>query len=97
MKTKTKNWFKLAFQFRGSVILAIYQRVIGFGLFSFIVSVLYEEIGLEIENPFGYDPNDLPLDAICNTIKYDIEEFITCNVDLPSKFDKFSQNYDQQL
>lgn len=41
MKTKTQNWFKLAFQFRGSVILAIYQRVIGFGLFSFIVSVLY--------------------------------------------------------
>jgi len=41
MKTKTKNWFKLAFQFRGSVILAIYQRVIGFGLFSFFVSVLY--------------------------------------------------------
>jgi len=40
-KTKTKNWFKLAFQFRGSVILAIYQRVIGFGLFSFFVSVLY--------------------------------------------------------
>ncbi len=41
MKTKRTNWFKLAFQLRGSVILVIYQRVIGFGLFSFIVSVLY--------------------------------------------------------
>ena len=28
-----------------------------------------EEIGIEIENPFGYDPNDLPLDAICNTMQ----------------------------
>lgn len=41
MKTKTPNWFQLAFQLRGSVILSIYQRVIRFGLFSFIVSVLY--------------------------------------------------------
>jgi putative membrane protein len=41
MKNKTTNWFKFAFQFRGSVISAIYQRVIGFGVFSFIVSVLY--------------------------------------------------------
>lgn len=23
-----------------------------------------DEIGVEIEDPFGYDPNDLPLDAI---------------------------------
>ena len=35
-----------------------------------------EEIGLEIENPFGDDPNDLPLDAICATIKGNIEDFI---------------------
>lgn len=24
-----------------------------------------EEIGIEIENPFGHDPNDLPLVDIC--------------------------------
>ncbi|WP_413200637.1 bestrophin family ion channel, partial [Nostoc piscinale] len=36
-----------------------------------------EAIGLEIENPFGYDDNDLPLDAICNTIKHNIEDLIT--------------------
>lgn len=36
-----------------------------------------EEIGLEIENPFGYDANDLPLDAICNTMKRNIEDLIT--------------------
>jgi len=35
-----------------------------------------EEIGLEIENPFGHDPNDLPLDAICNTMSRNIEDLI---------------------
>jgi len=28
-----------------------------------------EEIGVEIEDPFGTDPNDLPLDKICQTIQ----------------------------
>ena len=36
-----------------------------------------EEIALEIENPFGYDPNDLPLDTICATMHHDIEDLIT--------------------
>ena len=35
-----------------------------------------EEIGVEIENPFGYDHNDLPLDGICQNIQNNIEEFI---------------------
>lgn len=35
-----------------------------------------EEIGVEIENPFGYDPNDLPLDRYCHELKDDIEELI---------------------
>lgn len=38
-----------------------------------------EAIGLEIENPFGYDPNDLPLDAICNTMKVNINDLISLN------------------
>ena len=50
-----------------------------------------EEIGIEIENPFGYDTNDLPLDTICNTIKYDIEEFIACNFCFKSDLDKIYQ------
>lgn len=33
-----------------------------------------EEIGIQIENPFGYDSNDLPLDAICNTMLLNIED-----------------------
>ena len=36
-----------------------------------------EEIGIEIENPFGYDANDLPLDAICAKIWRNIEDLIT--------------------
>ena len=36
-----------------------------------------EEIGIEIENPFGKDPNDLPLDQICQTMKRNIEDLIT--------------------
>ncbi|MGE3818756.1 MAG: bestrophin family protein [Isosphaeraceae bacterium] len=31
-----------------------------------------EEIGVEIENPFGYDSNDLPLEEFCQTIERDV-------------------------
>ena len=46
------------------------------GLISFTVFGI-EEIALEIENPFGYDPNDLPLDDICYTMQRNIEDLIT--------------------
>lgn len=36
-----------------------------------------EAIGLEIENPFGHDPNDLPLDTICTTMERNIEDLIS--------------------
>lgn len=36
-----------------------------------------EEIGVEIENPFGYDADDLPLDAICATMLRNIEDLIS--------------------
>lgn len=35
-----------------------------------------EQIGIEIENPFGLDANDLPLESICKTIRINIEELI---------------------
>jgi putative membrane protein len=44
-------------------------------LISFIMFGI-EEIGIEIENPFGHDPNDLPLDSICATIQQNIEELM---------------------
>ena len=36
-----------------------------------------EAIGVEIENPFGTDPNDLPLDTICDTIERNIDDLIS--------------------
>ena len=36
-----------------------------------------EEIGLEIENPFGCDPNDLPLNAICQAMERNIQDLTT--------------------
>jgi ion channel-forming bestrophin family protein len=35
-----------------------------------------EEIGTEIENPFGKDTNDLPIDDICSGIKANIDELM---------------------
>jgi ion channel-forming bestrophin family protein len=35
-----------------------------------------EAIGVEIENPFGTDPNDLPLDTICTNIHRNIDDLI---------------------
>lgn len=31
-----------------------------------------EEIGVEIEGPFGFDDNDLPLEEICETIRHNL-------------------------
>lgn len=36
-----------------------------------------EQIAIEIENPFGYDSNDLPLDNICATMQVNIEDLIS--------------------
>ena len=36
-----------------------------------------DEIGVEIEEPFGDDPNDLPLDAIGNGIEKAVAEVLT--------------------
>jgi ion channel-forming bestrophin family protein len=36
-----------------------------------------EAIGVEIENPFGTDPNDLPLDNICKTVQGNIADLIS--------------------
>jgi ion channel-forming bestrophin family protein len=46
------------------------------GLISFAVFGI-EQIGIEIENPFGHDPNDLPLEAICYTMQQNIEDLIS--------------------
>ncbi|MBD2188579.1 bestrophin family protein [Pseudanabaena mucicola] len=40
-----------------------------------------EEIGIQIEDPFGHDPNDLPLDNICNAMLRNIEDLIIVSID----------------
>jgi ion channel-forming bestrophin family protein len=46
-----------------------------------------EEIGSELENPFGHNPNDLPLDVICNTMLCNTEDIIAVN----TNSDRFSR------
>jgi len=45
----------------------------------FILYVLasLELIAEEIENPFGQDANDLPVDQICNNIEKHVEEILS--------------------
>jgi putative membrane protein len=40
-----------------------------------------EEIGIQIEDPFGHDANDLPLDHICNSMMRNIEDLISVSFD----------------
>ncbi len=47
-------------------------------LVSFTLFVI-EEIGIEIENPFGHHHNDLPLDAICSTMRRNIDDLTSLN------------------
>ncbi|MGB3533616.1 MAG: bestrophin family ion channel [Microcoleaceae cyanobacterium] len=57
------------------------DELLGFtGLVTAVISFTLlgiEEIGQEIENPFGYDNNDLPLDDICKTMLINIEDLIS--------------------
>lgn len=70
-------------------LLLIYCLVLPFqlvgeirwGTIPFVAVVSYviygiEAIALEIENPFGRDKNDLPLDQICQGINQNIQDFI---------------------
>ncbi|MGK7877941.1 MAG: bestrophin family protein [Xenococcaceae cyanobacterium] len=86
----SKTPIPLAYSIHLKQLLLIYsltlpfQLVVDFGfwtapivcLISFAVFGI-EEIGIEIENPFGCDPNDLPLDKICTTMQINIEDLIT--------------------
>ena len=44
--------------------------------FVFYALVSMEVLAEEIEDPFGFDANDLPLDQICQTIKQDLNNII---------------------
>ena len=42
----------------------------------FYILVSVELIAEEIEDPFGVDENDLPLDGLCETIQGNVEEIL---------------------
>jgi ion channel-forming bestrophin family protein len=65
-------------------LLLPFQMVASLGWWTGLISALVsftlfgiEAIGLEIENPFGYDANDIPLDAICDTMKRNIDDLLS--------------------
>lgn len=65
-------------------LLLPFQLVESLGWWTGIIAALIsftlfgiEAIGIEIENPFGLDRNDLPLDTICLTMKRNIEDLIS--------------------
>ncbi len=53
-----------------------------------------EEIGIEIENPFGRDLNDLPLDAICITMQQNINDLISTPPPNPALSDPVVMTHD---
>ncbi|PZO43391.1 MAG: hypothetical protein DCF19_05460 [Pseudanabaena frigida] len=57
------------------VIEIDWLTAIAVGLVSFILLGV-EQIGNEIENPFGRDLNDLPIDAICESVTDNVEQVI---------------------
>ena len=66
--------------FCGTLPFALLGR---FGAWSILVTLIVsyimfgiEEIGVEIEDPFEIDDNDLPLDRICDGIKVNVEAFL---------------------
>lgn len=80
---KTPLPFAYVVQLRRALVLYCltlpFALVGEFGLstiaYTLIVSYILfgiEEIGVEIENPFGTDYNDLPLEQICSTIEHDL-------------------------
>ena len=50
---------------------------VGAGVLAFALFGV-DEIGVEIEDPFGHDPNDLPLEAVAATIEGDTRELVRC-------------------
>lgn len=85
----------LPFQFVDGLLwwTGIVTALISFTLFGI------EEIGIEIENPFGRDPNDLPLDLICQTMLRNIEDLMTLTPSSSSGMvaQPIIQKYDEEV
>ena len=59
------------------VLIPKFEYLALVGMFFFVYAFVgIEEIGLEIEDPFGDDPNDLPIEQICQGTKRDVAEIL---------------------
>lgn len=56
---------------------SVASAVLSFAMFGI------DELGVEIEDPFGYDPNDLPLDAVGHTIDATTKEIAEVSAPKP--------------
>lgn len=50
-----------------------------------------EQIGIEIENPFGYGANNLPLDMMCNNLKKNTEDLMTLAPSVRNKINRVNR------
>ncbi|BAY96795.1 hypothetical protein NIES37_07320 [Tolypothrix tenuis PCC 7101] len=85
-------------------LLLPFQMVQSLGWWTGLIAALVsftlfgiEAIGLEIENPFGYDDNDLPLDAICQTMKRNIDDLISLTPNVRSLSSNLTNTEDLSL
>lgn len=71
-----KRWIKLLFLFLIPFAFIDTMGWLSVPIVTFTVYVFLgiEEIGVEIEDPFGEDANDLPIDDICIALEKNIEE-----------------------
>lgn len=87
-----------SYNFHLKQFIAIYTVTLPWGLtgslnyFSIpaVMMVFYaflgiELIGEEIENPFGYDSDDLPLDKICSKIQSSTYDILECEIEIIDK------------
>jgi putative membrane protein len=65
------------------------------GIITFVLFGV-EEIGTEIEDPFGHDPNDLPIELICRTVRHNVTEIKDLDNDYHKLFGaaKYSPDHD---
>ena len=71
---------QLLMMYLATLPLLLVQKMGGMALFV-VPAITFgligvEEAGIEIEDPFGDDPNDLPLDELCADLDRDLAEFV---------------------
>jgi Bestrophin, RFP-TM, chloride channel len=74
---KRPNYLQVILQPVSSLLPAVIPWTVFFAAFVGFSLLSIEHVGSESEEPFGYDSNDLPLNAICYTILLNVREIIS--------------------